>query len=123
LFLAKSESTGSPLTSLHDIPVATVPSESRLGSNRVELLTPRSADPLLRQFLTRFVPERERWHRYPLDAKGSRIWRLIDGRRTVAEVIAAYRRANPEDDAQVAGRIYSFLQLLQDHGFIHVKRR
>jgi hypothetical protein len=109
-----------PSLSLWAVPRQIVEAEA-LGSDvRVQLLSPRYRDPLLKRFVVPRLPDDMRWDRYPLDTRGSRIWRLVDGRRTVAELIWAYRRMYPEDHTQISERIGRFLLSLKQHGFIDV---
>lgn len=107
---------------LDAIPVPTVEAEPLGTDQRIQLLSPRYRDPLIRRFVLPRLPSDMRWDRYPLDIRGSRIWRLIDGRRTVAELVAEYQWIYPDDTTQVAERIGRFLMTLQHHGFIDWKR-
>jgi hypothetical protein len=107
---------------LDAVPVPTVRAEP-LGSDlRIQLLSPRYRDPLIRRFVMPCLPPDMRWDRYPLDTRGSRIWRLIDGQRTVAELIAEYQWIYPDDTAQVTERVGRFLLTLQRHRFIDLRR-
>ena len=107
-----------PALSLWAVPRRIVEAEMVGADDRVNLLSPRYRDPILKRFVVPRLPDAMRWDRYPLDVRGSRIWRLVDGRRTVAEVVWAYRRLYPQDDVQIGERIGRFLMTLQQHGFI-----
>ncbi len=109
-----------PSLSLWAIPRRTVEAEMVGADDRVNLLSPRYRDPILKRFVVPRLPDDMRWDRYPLDVRGSRIWRLVDGRRTVAEIVWAYRRLYPEDRVQVGERIGRFLLMLKQHGFVEV---
>jgi hypothetical protein len=106
---------------LDAVPVPTVRAEPLGTDLRIQLLSPRYRDPLIRRFVVPCLPPDMRWDRYPLDTRGSRIWLLIDGQRTVAELVAEYQWIYPDDTDQVTERVGRFLQTLQRHGFIDLK--
>ena len=77
------------------------------NSSLIRLLAPR---------ISRF----RRYERFPLDSRGSRVWCLLDGRRTVRDVVEAYERRYPHDAFQAPQRVWSYLQILENSGFIEV---
>ncbi len=100
------------------IPRAVVHSDLAPSGDHIEILFPRHKDPLLLRFFAPYMSRSRRYERYPLDFRGSRIWCLLDGRRTVADVIDAYSDKYPGDAYQVPQRVWNYLQNLQQHGFI-----
>jgi len=108
---------------LDRVPCPRVASVRSRSDSRIELLKPRYRETLLQRILTPYLRAEQCWDRFPLDARASRIWRLIDGRRTVGEVVDAYRGIHPEDHDQIDLRICRFLQLLRDQGFLDLVER
>ena len=53
-----------------------------------------------------------------LDVRGSAVWRLLDGRRTGAEVAAALREAEGGELEAAEARVALFLHQLYRHGMI-----
>jgi hypothetical protein len=104
------------------IPRATVAKDWNSAGERLELLIPRYRGPLFDRLLHNVMTPKERWIRYPLDPRGSRIFELIDGYRTAADIADIYRELYPDDSAQIRARVYRFLLTLERHGFVHLKR-
>ncbi|MEZ4389400.1 MAG: PqqD family protein [Candidatus Krumholzibacteriia bacterium] len=90
--------------------------------DRLELLIPRYSDPLVRRVLQRLARPERLWVRYRLDPRASRIYSLIDGYRTVADLVDIYRETYPEDCAQVSGRVMGLLRSLEAQGFVTFKQ-
>ena len=95
-------------------------SELSRAGDRIEVLCSRYNNRFVRRLLEPGLSPSRRWKRFPLDFRGSRIWCLLDGRRTVEEVIETYEYRYPGDACQVSQRVWSYLQTLQRHGFIEV---
>jgi hypothetical protein len=106
------------------VPRVLVPSELSPVGDTVQILRPRHPEHRrLHRWLARHVFTRSRYLRFPLDRRGSRIWCLIDNRRTVDELVGEYLRYYPDDHRQVELRICRFLESLADHGFIEIVAR
>lgn len=57
-----------------------------------------------------------------LDALGSRAWRLMDGRRTVADVLDGLREAFPHEE-DLAPRLGRFLSTMVSNGLVRLEPR
>jgi hypothetical protein len=90
--------------------------------DRIEILVPRFRDPVFGPLLRRVTRPDERWIRYRLDPRASRIYAQIDGYRTVADLADIYRQQHPEDAQQVTGRVWGLLQSLESQGFLEFKK-
>ncbi|MBD3222720.1 PqqD family peptide modification chaperone [bacterium] len=104
------------------IPRTTVQSDWDRAGERLELLIPRYKGPLFDRMLHRWTAPERRWIRVPLDRRGSRIYHLIDGYRTAADLVDIYREQYPDDADQIEGRVLRFLLTLQQHGYLDLKR-
>lgn len=91
--------------------------------DRLELLVPRYERSIFTPLLRRFVEPDDYWVRYPLSVAASRIFQLINGRRSAEQVLAAYCWNYPRDTDQIESRVMSFLGQLEHHGFIDFSPR
>jgi hypothetical protein len=57
-----------------------------------------------------------------LDAPGSDIWRLCDGRHTVADICGVMDRKYKEDMEPVLTRVVKFLEMLLERNLISLQR-
>lgn len=114
------DTTGQPVHSV--VPRARVASALGPCGDRLELLIPRYKGSFFDRLLRKVVPHKQQWERYPLDARGSRIWSLIDGDRDVTALVERYREIYPDDDKQVPARVMSFLHILEKHGFVDFEK-
>jgi len=104
------------------VPRAQVASEWTFSHERLHLLIPRFKGPLFGRLLNFVVPDHRKWKRYPLDPRGSRIWSLIDSRRSVDDLVRDYGEMYPSDADQLESRMWCFLQVLEHHGFLVMDR-
>jgi Coenzyme PQQ synthesis protein D (PqqD) len=92
------------------------------GAAQVVLLEPRfRGGPLSRWLQARLPPERAHVE-VRLDAFGSTIWRLLDGRRNLAGIMCAFVAAYPDQADQASERVWIFLQELERHGFVSLQQ-
>jgi hypothetical protein len=84
----------------------------------VVLLMPRFAGTIYARWLQPLVRREKRYIRVPLERRGSHLWRQIDGRRTVAELVADFVAAFPDDSEQAAERVCQYLYNLEQNRFI-----
>ncbi|MBA4378501.1 MAG: hypothetical protein C0395_07595 [Gemmatimonas sp.] len=92
------------------------------GASLVVLLEPRfHRGPLARWLQSRLPPERAHVE-VRLEAFGSTIWRLLDGRRSLAEIMRAFVAAHPDQADQASERVWIFLQELERHGFVSLQQ-
>ena len=103
------------------VPRVLVPSELSPVGDTIQILRPvHGRGRGLDRWFARHVAAQRRYSRYPLDRRGSRIWCLIDNRRTVHELVGEYLRFYPDDHYQVEARICRFLESLAEYGFIEI---
>ncbi|MBU0743339.1 PqqD family protein [bacterium] len=103
------------------VPVQLVAHEASGTDGLVRLLEPRFRDRLLGRILQPRLP-RERAHvKVELDARGSDIWRAIDGRTSVAELVGLFVARHPDDSQQAPERVWRFLAVMEHHGFIELE--
>jgi pyrroloquinoline quinone biosynthesis protein D len=55
-----------------------------------------------------------------LNPTGAKIWELLDGQRTLAEVARLLGVDHPGDEAQVLGDVCAFVEALADRGLVDV---
>jgi len=103
------------------IPTAKVEADWSIAGDRMELLIPRYKGPLFDRLLHRLSPPEHRWFRYRLDVAASRFFGLIDGYRTVADLVDIYGERYPEDSAQLEPRLLGLLQVFEQQGFVDLK--
>ena len=76
------------------------------------------------QLLTReiasdtFVMDVERSELHDLNAVGGRIWELIDGRRSVAEIVDALTAEFEVDRSRAENEVSAYLDILREKGLI-----
>lgn len=76
------------------------------------------------QLLTReiasdtFVMDVERSELHDLNAVGGRIWELIDGRRSAAEIVDALTAEFEVDRARAENEVSAYLDILREKGLI-----
>lgn len=91
------------------------------GAVQVVLLEPRfRRGPGARWLQSRLPPERAHIE-VRLEAFGSTIWNLLDGRRNLAEVMRGFVAAHPDQADQASERVWIFVQELERHGFVELK--
>lgn len=102
------------------IPRPLVHSDLSPSGDHIEILRSRHKAPFVLRYIAPGMSRTRRWECFPLDFRGSRIWCLLDGRRTVREVVETYEHQYPGDAYQLPQRVWQFLQTLEQHGFIEV---
>jgi len=84
------------------VPERLVAHEEVDGGAAIVLLVPRFRDPVGSRLLQPRLPAERRWIRVRMDEKGARIWREIDGTRSVGELLPGFRAWYPDLTADVA---------------------
>jgi hypothetical protein len=94
--------------------------ESRLddATGLVTVLPPRFTDPLLGRLLQPRLPADRRHIRVELESRGSLLWQRIDGRARVAELVAAFEAAFPDDAEDAADRVCKWVYGVYNNGFV-----
>ncbi len=85
---------------------------------RVLVLMPRYTDPVLGRLLQPRLSDAKKHIRVPLDGRGSFLWRLVDGKRTVADLANLFEAAHPDDNDDVPTRVSMYLHAMYDNKFI-----
>ena len=99
------------------VPERTVASEEDPQSHDVVLLMPRFLGTFYYHLLQRFVKGPKRFIRVPLEARGTVLWRGIDGVRTVRDLLADFVAAFPEED-DPADRVCRYVYQLEQNRFV-----
>ena len=97
--------------------------ESRLESGEVMLHYPVSAPPWAER-IARWIgkdPAPPREGRLQLDALGTAVWELIDGRRPVREVAAAFAAAHQLEPREAQTAVAHFMRQLGRRGLIGLR--
>ena len=84
----------------------------------VVLLMPRFQGTLFERWLQPRLRPEKRHIRVPLDARGTFLWRRIDGQREVHALVSGFVDAFPEDSDQADDRVCQYLYYLEQNGFI-----
>lgn len=100
------------------IPVRTVSAVDGDRPDQVVLLQPRYRGGLLGRFLQPRLPDHKKYLRVALEDRGSFLWGLLDGRRTVGELAAAFVARFPEDADRAPERVAGYLYNLEQNGFL-----
>lgn len=87
---------------------------------QIVLLVPRYRDPVWGRILQPRLGPGKRFVRVPLEARGSALWRGMDGRATVRDLLTVAESAAPGDGEDLARRVCLYLQALVDNGFVAV---
>lgn len=105
---------------LEDMPRRCVESTEREGRvvlQRNRPPAPTSPSRLLGWFSYLLLPARLR-----LDETGSEIWRRLDGRTTLAEIVNELRRTRGQEMEDLEQRVELFVRALVGQGFVEVQR-
>ena len=85
---------------------------------RIQLLAPRFGGLLFGRQLQRLLRGERRWVRVPLDERGTWLWRRLDGRTPVRDLLEDFAAAFPEETVDTAERVCFYLEALVQHGFL-----
>lgn len=89
-------------------------------SGRVVVLMPRYRDAVFGRLLQPRLKGDRRFIRVPLEARGSWVWRQVDGVRTVGAIARVFRTAFPEETDQVEERVCQFVAAMVAQGFLRI---
>jgi len=84
----------------------------------VQVLMPRYTDPILSRLLQPRLAAHKRYIRVPLEDRGSFLWRLLDGKRRVIDLVRAFEVAFPADRENAPERVSMYLHAMYDNKFI-----
>ncbi len=85
---------------------------------QVVVLQPRYRSGILGRLLQPRIKESKKYLRVPLEARGSCLWGLMDGKLTVGEMAVAFGRDFPEENSQVSVRVATYLYQMADNHLI-----
>lgn len=102
---------------LNLIPVRMVEEFSK-EEEKITLLIPKFKSEWARKWL--IPPRRSKYFRIHLDAMGSKVWELIDGKRNTGEICSIMGAGTP-DDEQLPLRITKFMTDLYKSRFVRFK--
>ncbi len=100
------------------IPEHVVGHEPGAEPGKVRLLTPRYGGPVLGRLLQPRLRGDRRWVRVPLDARGSWLWRHIDGRTSVRDLVRGFAAAFPDETDDAAERVCQYVESLVQNRFL-----
>ncbi len=86
--------------------------------DQVIVLQPRFKSGLLGRFLQPRLKAEKMHFRIPLEERGSFLWNLMDGRRTVGELTEAFGREFPAEADQMPERVATYLYQMADNDLI-----
>jgi hypothetical protein len=84
----------------------------------VTLLVPRFRSGLTRRWLQPRLPEGRRYVHVALEARGSVLWREMDGERRVHALVAAFEAAFPDDNDDSIDRVCRWLMAMYSNDFV-----
>ena len=100
------------------VPAHRLPWQDDPHSEAVLVLMPRYTDPILGRLLQPRLSVDKRHIRVPLEDRGSFLWRLLDGKRRVVDLVRAFEEAFPADRDNAPERVSMYLHAMYDNKFI-----
>ena len=100
------------------IPVPAVGHDLNRTSGEIVLLVPRYRDPVFGRYLQPLLSENKKQIKIPLDFRGSFIWPLMDGKKSILELSQDFSNEFPEDSDQACKRICAYLHRMYENRFI-----
>jgi hypothetical protein len=86
--------------------------------DQVVVLQPRFQAGFLSRFLQPRLKESKKFLRVPLEERGSYLWNLMDGHKTVGELTEAFHGEFRDENDQVPQRVATFLYQMVDNKLI-----
>ncbi len=87
-------------------------------SGAIHVKMPRYSDPIFSRLLQPRLRESKKHLKVPLENRGTFLWRLIDGKRSVADLVQAFVADHPDDQDNAAERVSMYLHAMYDNKFI-----
>jgi len=84
----------------------------------IVVLQPRFQSGLMARFLQPRLKETKKYLRIPLEERGSFLWNLMDGKRTVGDLTEAFRTEFKDEKEQVPQRVATYLYQMADNKLI-----
>jgi len=87
-------------------------------TGQVVALVPRFRDPVWGRFLQPRLPAGRRWVKVRLDERGAVLWRAMDGRTPIRDLVGVYQAAFPDDVQEAAERVSQWFYAGYESGLI-----
>ena len=100
------------------VPVQDAPSAEGENDDQIFLLQPRYQGWPLGTFLQPRLPKDKKFLKVPLEERGSFLWSLLDGKRTVGDLVGDFVVRFPEESDKAGERVAGYLYNLEQNGFI-----
>jgi hypothetical protein len=100
------------------VPVQDAPAVEGDEPGQIALLQPRYQDWLLSRLLQPRLPDHKKYLKVPLEARGAFLWPLLDGERTVGDLVNLFAQEFPGENDKVGERVAGYLYNLECNGFI-----
>jgi hypothetical protein len=84
----------------------------------VVVLQPRFQSGLMARYLQPRLKETKKYLRIPLEERGSFLWSLMDGKRTVGDLTEAFRAEFQDEKEHVPQRVATYLYQMADNHLI-----
>lgn len=107
------------------VPSRAVGFEERPQSGQVVLLVPRYRDAVWGRLIQPRLGPGKRYLKVPLEERGSLLWRAMDGRRQVRDLVALLAEApdaGTDQQQELARRVCLYLHSLVDNRFVTLAR-
>ncbi|MFN2370577.1 MAG: hypothetical protein ABR506_05405 [Candidatus Krumholzibacteriia bacterium] len=100
------------------VPAPAVGAEADPETGDLVVLLPRFRDRVLGRVLQPSLPAARRYVRVRLDARGSVLWRAMDGQRDIRALVPVYEEAFPEDRTEAAERVCKWFYAGYESGLL-----
>ena len=104
---------------LEYIPVQQIEWQENPETNLIIILKPKFNNKFLRKYFLAQLKSPN--FRVNLDEYGSRVWKLIDGRRTVLQIADSLKDTHGESVEPVYERVGNFMRSLENNKFIEYR--
>jgi hypothetical protein len=97
--------------------------EERIGDNEVIIAYPMTVKPWVSALLQRFGGSSEpvRTKKLQLDELGTSVWDMVDGQRTVREIVAVFADTHRLERKEAEVSVTHFLRMLGQRGLIGMR--
>ena len=97
--------------------------EERLGDHEVIIEYPMTVKPWISAILQRFGGQSEpvRTKKLQLDELGTAVWDMVDGQRSVRDIVAAFADAHRLEQKEAEVSVTHFLRMLGQRGLIGMR--
>jgi hypothetical protein len=100
------------------VPAHNLPWFAEPETDTILVQIPRYSDPIFGRLLQPRLSEAKKYIKVPLESRGAFLWRLMDGQRTVADLVRAFEAGHSDDAENAPKRISMYLHAMYDNKFI-----